>query len=154
MEITFVGRKDSRLSRYINAVNSKWGGKFKVKFVKSYNEALKSAAKYTKVYLTRFGEPIQNKRSTLKTYKNILLIVTPHNETSKMHEMSSFNISVSSQPHCSAAAVAIFLHEFYDGRELAMHFENAKLKVVPGARGISIKPQKTSRTKQTQVDTI
>lgn len=142
LEITFVGKKDGRLSRYINVINSKWGGKFKIKFVDSYTDALKAASKYTKVYLTRFGEPLQSKRSILKTYKNILLIVTPGNEMSKMHEISNFNVSVSSQPHCSAAAIAIFLHEFYEGRELAMHFENAKMKVIPAERGIAIRPQK------------
>lgn len=108
-------------------------------FVRTYKEALKSAAKYTKVYLTRFGEPLQAKRYTLKTYRNILLIVTPQNEKSAIHSLADFNISVSSQPHCSAAAIAIFLHEFYDGRELAMHFENAKLKVTPKEHGIEIK---------------
>ncbi len=138
-EITFVGKKDGRLSKYINAINKKWGGRFTVQFAKSQAEALKSTSKYTKVYLTRFGEPLQNKSYVLKTYKNLVLIVTPSDEKSNLHEMADFNISVSSQPHCSAAAVAIFLHEFYNGRELAMHFEYAKHKVVPKEHGIEIK---------------
>jgi tRNA (cytidine56-2'-O)-methyltransferase len=129
-EITFVGDKDTRLIRYINNLNKNWGGKFKVQFAKSYKEALKSDTKYKKVYLTRYGNPLQTKSYMLKTYKNLVLIVTLKDEMEAIQKLADFNISVSSQPHCSSAAVAIFLHEFYNGRELAMHFENAKYKLV------------------------
>jgi len=37
-----------------------------------------------------------------------------------------------------SAAISIFLHDFYQGRELALHFENAKYKVVPQERGFRI----------------
>ncbi len=138
-EITFTGKKDSRLLRYVNGLNSKWGGTFRVQFAKNYREALKSSAKYAKVYLTRYGIPLQEKRYSIRTYKNIVLIVTLNDEINAVQELSDFNISVSSQPHCSAAAIAIFLHEFFNGRELAIHFENAKFKVVPKERGTEIK---------------
>jgi tRNA (cytidine56-2'-O)-methyltransferase len=140
--ITFVGKKDSSISRYLNSINGKWGGKFRVEFVKNYKDALKSALKYTKVYLTQFGAPLHSKKSLLRTYKNIVLIVTPKKERNNLHRIADFNVSVSTQPHCSTAAIAVFLHEFYEGRELAMHFENAKLKVVPKMRGVEIKSLK------------
>lgn len=56
-EITFVGEKDTRLVNYINRMNSKWGGKFKVSFAKSYREFIKSSDKAIKIYLTRYGTP-------------------------------------------------------------------------------------------------
>jgi tRNA (cytidine56-2'-O)-methyltransferase len=130
-EITFIGEKDGKLQRYIANLNKKWGGRFKVQFAKSYQQALKSATKYKKVYLTRYGMPLQTKSYMLKTYKNLVLIVTLKDEVNSIHKIADFNISVSSQPHCSSAAIAIFLHEFYNGRELAMHFENAQYKLVP-----------------------
>jgi tRNA (cytidine56-2'-O)-methyltransferase len=125
-------------------LNKKWGGRFKVQFAKNYKEALKSASKYAKVYLTRYGMPLQDKSYVLKTYKNMILIVTSRDgdEMNPMHKIADFNISVSSQPHCSAAAIAIFLHEFYNGRELAMHFENAQFKLVPHEHDVEIKKLK------------
>jgi len=138
-EIIFVSKSDAGLLRYMNNLNKKWGGTFKVKFVKNYKDALKSASKYTKVYLTRFGMPLQSKSYVLKTYKNMVLIVSTKDVSRTLHQVADYNISISTQPHCGSAAIAIFLHEFYNGRELAMHFENAKLKLVPSEHSIGVK---------------
>ena len=129
-EITFVGKSGSRLIKYMNNINKRWGGSFKIHFAKNYNEIIRPDSKYKKIYLTRYGTPLQGKSYMLRTYKNLLLIVTAADLVKPIHGLSDFNISVSSQPHCSAAAVAVFLHEFYSGRELAMHFENARYKLV------------------------
>jgi len=138
-EITFVGKSDSTLLKYMANLNKKWGGSFRVKFAKNYNDVLKSASKYTKVYLTRFGMPLQSKSYILKTYKNMVLIVSTTEINKKLHQVADYNISISTQPHCGAAAIAIFLHEFYNGRELAMHFENAKLKLLPTEHDVAVK---------------
>lgn len=138
-EIIFIGRKDQRLPRYMGAVNAKWGGSFKVKFMGRYAEAIKSASRYAKVNLTRFGVPLKQKIYQLRTYKNILLIVSLKDEAGPIHRLSDFNISISSQPHSCTASIAVFLHEFYNGRELAMHFENARFKVIPKERGAEVR---------------
>lgn len=130
-EITFIGKKDPRLIRYVNSINRKWGGTFRVSFAKNLNEILKNSEKAIKVYLTKFGVPLQSKDNMIRTYKNIILITTTK-DIPNIHKITDFNISVTSQPHCDTAAIAIFLHEYYKGRELAMHFENAKYKLVEG----------------------
>lgn len=74
-----------------------------------------------------------------------MVLIVPLNENIKiLQDLVNFNISVSSQPHCGSAAVAIFLHEFYNGRELAMHFENAKYKLVPSERGVYTEVERQS----------
>lgn len=138
-EIIFIGKEDKQLLRYISNLNKKWGGAFKLKFARSYKDVLKAASKYTKVYLTRFGMPLQSKSYILKTYKNMVLIVSTNDVSKQLHQIADYNISISTQPHCGAAAIAIFLHEFYNGRELAMHFENAKLKLVPSEHDTAVK---------------
>lgn len=90
---------------------------------------MQASKKYVKICLTRFGAPLQNKMYSLRTYKNIVLIVPLKEKKQQMQSVSDFDISITSQPHCGAAAIAIFLHEFYSGRELAMHFENPKYKI-------------------------
>jgi tRNA (cytidine56-2'-O)-methyltransferase len=128
-EITFIGRRDQRLERYINSVNRKWGGKFKLSFAKSYKDVMDQSQKSIKIYLTRYGKPLQDHSSTLRTYKSIVLIITPKEKTENVFRDADFNISVSIQPHTGTSAMAIFLHEYYKGRELAMHFENAQYKI-------------------------
>jgi tRNA (cytidine56-2'-O)-methyltransferase len=130
-EITFIGKRDQRLVNYVGTINRDWGGKFRVSFAKDLNEVMKKSEKAIKVYLTRYGAPLQEKDNMIRTYKNIILIITPKN-IPKLHKISDFNISVTSQPHCGVAAIAVFLHEYYKGRELAMHFENAKYKLAEG----------------------
>ena len=58
---------------------------------------------------------------------------------------ADFSVSITDQPHSSSSAVAVFLHEFYSGRELAMHFENARYKIVPSEQGQYV--EKVSRNK-------
>ena len=125
--------------RYVNKLEKKWGGRFRVSFLKSYKDAFKKAANYKKVYLTRYGMPLNKLTYTLNTYKNIMLIVSYTEAPSKLlNGLADFNVSVTDQPHCSAPAIAVFLHDFYRGRELAMHFENAKYKVIPKEHGVGI----------------
>lgn len=136
--ITITGRKDRKILKHISSTNRKWGGRFSVSFTNDYRKILKGSNRYKKVYLTRYGLPLNKFSYVLRTYKNILLIVTLRENPGTIHNLSDFNISISDQPHSASASVAIFLHDFFGGRELAMHFENAKYKVVPKERGVDI----------------
>jgi tRNA (cytidine56-2'-O)-methyltransferase len=137
-EIIFAAKRNARLVRYISTLERKWGGRFRVNFTNNYTEALRKSMNYKKVYLTRYGMPLNKLTYVLNTYKNIMLIVSPASSSPKLHGIADFNVSVTDQPHCSSAAIAIFLHDFYRGRELAIHFENAKYKVMPKEHGVSV----------------
>ena len=138
-EVIFTRKKEPKIIRYVNRLEKNWGGKFNVSFVKSYKNALAGTTNYVKVYLTRYGTPLNKLAYTLNTYKNIMLIVSYTEAQSKLLDgLADFNVSISDQQHCSIASIAIFLHDFYRGRELAMHFENAKYKIIPNEHGASI----------------
>jgi tRNA (cytidine56-2'-O)-methyltransferase len=137
-EVTFTTTKNSKLANQFKAVNRNWGGDFSVSFVKDWKAFLKSKKNYKMIYLTRYGIPIDKVKYALKTYKNIMLLVTLTENVKNAYKMSDFNVSITTQPHCSTAAIAVFLHTFYEGRELAMHFENAKYKVVPEQERIHV----------------
>ncbi len=107
-------------------------------FQSDYKKVLDSASNYKKVYLTRYGTPLQGVLYSMRTYRNLFLIVTEQEAFKTMFSYADFGVSITDQPHSSSAAVAIFLHEFYSGRELAMHFENARYKIVPSSRGIHV----------------
>ena len=49
--------------------------------------------------------------------------------------VSDFNVSIGNQPHSECAALAVFLDRFFAGEELAKDFGEAKMRIVPSARG-------------------
>jgi tRNA (cytidine56-2'-O)-methyltransferase len=53
--------------------------------------------------------------------------------------VSDFNVSVGNQPHSECAALAVFLDRYFVGEELAKKFDDAKMKIVPSARGKEVK---------------
>ena len=145
--ITFLSnsrKPDQNIIRHIKGVNKKWGGKFSISFSNNWKEFLKSKKNYIKIYLTRYGVPIKKVEYALKTYKNILIVVSMTESIKSLYKNCDFNVSITTQPHTCASSIAVFLHNFYNGRELAMHFENAKYKVVPEEHNIHVEKFKQS----------
>ncbi len=137
-EITFTGKKSEKLIKQFERISKKWGGTFIVSFTANWEEYVYSKKNYTKIHLTRYGVPLNKVLYTLKTYKNLLVIVTMMEPMKKVHQLADFNVSITTQPHCTSAAVSVFLHVFYEGRELALHFENAQYKILPNEKGIHL----------------
>ncbi len=134
-EITFASAEDKHIKRMIASLNSKWGGRFTVNFTRNYMNYIKSKVPYKKVYLTRYGSPISKSLYALKTYKNLLVIITMKESQKHIVRIADFTVGITTQPHSGSSALAVFLHMFYEGRELAMHFENAKYKIKPNWQG-------------------
>ena len=42
---------------------------------------------------------------------------------------------MTSQPHSEISALALFLHELFEGNELSLKFKDAKIMIVPQKRG-------------------
>ncbi len=143
--ITFCPHKggaEARLKRAMKQISKKWGGEFSVFFCDKWEKYIKGKKNYLKIYLTRYGMPISKMRYRISTYKNILLIASFSESVKSAYDAADFNISISSQPHTCGSSIAIFLHDFYQGRELAMHFENSRYKVVPSEHGVEVKPNR------------
>ena len=140
--VTFASPKNGRLIKYFKSLNRRWGGTFSVDFTNNWREFLKTKKNYKIVYLTRYGVPINKVEYTLKTYKNILIIVTITEAAKNLYQMADFNVSITTQPHAATSAVAVFLHHFFEGRELSLHFENAQYKIVPEERRVHVEKTK------------
>ncbi len=131
-----------KLSRKCKALNRDWGGSFSYSFTDNWKRFIDEKKNYLKVYLTRYGLPMKNIGYQVRTYKNLLIIVSEKEDIKPLYKVADFNLSITAQPHSCASAIGVFLHDFYQGRELAMHFENARYKVNPEQHGISIKKEK------------
>lgn len=141
-KVIFIGKRDSRIINYMSKISANWGGSFKVEFASNAPKVIRPLTKYKKVYLTMYGIPLRQVGYTLKTYKNVLLIVSQKEHDEALEKLSDYNVSITTQPHAQVTSIAVFLHEFFSGRELAIQFPNARYKVKPQDHGIRIEEVK------------
>ena len=82
---------------------------------------------------------VLNRVKSLK--KDVLIVVGSQKVPGESYssDVSDFNMSVGNQPHSECSALAIFLDRFFEGKELAIDFDKAKIRIVPKDRGKEIK---------------
>jgi len=88
------------------------------------------------VHLTMYGLPLQDVVSEIRDCRSDLLVVVGGAKVpGEVYGLADWNVAVTSQPHSEVSALAVFLHELYEGRRLEGVYEGARLRVVPQARG-------------------
>ena len=92
------------------------------------------------VHLTAYGENIQTSDvlNRIKGSKGDILLIVGSQKVPKIFytdKVSNFNVSIGNQPHSECSALAIFLDRFFEGNELSLSFQKAKIKIVPQKRG-------------------
>ena len=134
-EIIFSGEEDKKLIENLKEVADKWGGKFSVRYEKNWRNIIKKyKKKFSICHLTMYGLPIDRVIKRLRK-KRLLLVIGGEKVPGEVYVESDYNIAVTNQPHSEVAALAIFLHEYFKGRELNKKFKKAKLRIIPQARG-------------------
>lgn len=133
-KIYYSGQKDSKMEGSVRKVVSNWGGPFKIQHTKSHKPLIKNF-KGKVVHLTVYGLPIQTKIKEIRKHKNLLIVVGGEKVPPEVYQLADYNIAVTGQPHSEIAALSIFLHEYFQGKELVKKFKKAKLKVVPQEKG-------------------
>jgi len=136
-EIIYTGEKDEKLEGTVNDIANRWGGKFSIRYEKNYRAVLREFKKkgFFICHLTMFGIPIQNKIKEIRKKKKILIVVGGEKVRGDVYQMADMNIGITNQPHSEVAALSIFLHEYFQGKELGKKFARAKIKIVPMERG-------------------
>jgi tRNA (cytidine56-2'-O)-methyltransferase len=134
----YTGEKDEKVQRSIERVVEAWGGGFAVSYIADWK---KKIAEWKRrggevVHLTMYGLPIQQVIGRIRDLKGDLLVVVGGPKVpGSVYELADWNVSVTSQPHSEISALAIFLHELFEGRELSLSFEDARIVIVPQAKG-------------------
>ncbi len=136
-EIVYSGEHDQKLLDSVNKVALEWGGSFKASYDPDWRKRIKEF-KGTKVHLTMYGIPFQQKIKELKTSESLLVIVGGEKVPSEVYELADYNLAVTNQPHSEVAALGVFLHEYGNMKQ----FTGARKKVVPSARGKKIVEKK------------
>ncbi|MCX6814039.1 MAG: tRNA (cytidine(56)-2'-O)-methyltransferase [Candidatus Aenigmarchaeota archaeon] len=133
-KLVYTGQKDSGLEESINSVTNGWGGPFQIEHSESARKLIKDW-KGKSIHLTVYGIPVQEKIRTLRKVRNLLIVIGGEKVPPEVYQDCDWNISISQQPHSEVGALAVFLHEYFRGRELEKKFRKAQKRVVPQERG-------------------
>lgn len=128
-EFFYTGEHDAELEQSLQKVAKEWGGNFKVAHVEKERSFIKSF-KGKKIHLTMYGLPFKKNLKKIKG-KNLLIIVGGQKVSPEIYKLADFNLSVTSQPHSEVSALAVFLDNYFKGKELEKKFKNAKLVIIP-----------------------
>lgn len=134
----FCGQYDDSIFKTISKVNRTWGGDFKVQYVNDYLNLIEKWKEHggEVIHLTMYGLPLNQVISKIKkSDKRKLVIVGGAKVPAKIYNLSDWNISVTNQPHSEISALALFLHEYFGGKELNIKFKNAKVEIIPQRKG-------------------
>jgi tRNA (cytidine56-2'-O)-methyltransferase len=133
---------DEKIKETVEKVGGNWGGEFFFEMGASWKSTVRNwkARGGIVVHLSAYGENIQvsNVLDRIKSQeKDVLVIVGSQKVPSEFFygEISDFNVAVGNQPHSECAALAVFLDRFFEGKELAKSFVNAKRSIIPQERG-------------------
>lgn len=140
-KLYYSGQNDSSLEKSIKSVTSRFGGDFKVEYVSDPKEFI-SCFRGLVVHLTMYGEPFLDKIKTIKDKlksKDILVVVGGPKVEPWVYNISTYNLSVTSQPISEVGALSVFLHELCDKKEAGKIFKGAYIQVIPSSKGKVVK---------------
>ncbi|HDD45907.1 MAG TPA: tRNA (cytidine(56)-2'-O)-methyltransferase [Candidatus Aenigmarchaeota archaeon] len=135
--IIYSGERDSKLIESIEHVCKIWGNRFDVSYERNWKKVVERFSKHgIVVHLTMYGLPLYDMLGEIKRKgKDILVVVGGEKVPAELYKIATYNVSIGTQPHSEIAAIAIFLHELFEGKELTKEFEDAKIKIVPQKSG-------------------
>ncbi len=139
--VLIEGEPDSELVRSIEGVNNAWGQGPVPEFVPHWRPALKElqATGHKVVHLTMYGLPLGKEIPAIRKHPKLCVIIGSRKVEREVYEAADYNVAIGSTPHSEIAALAIFLHELFQGKELERPFGRAKLAIEPSAHGKAVK---------------
>jgi len=134
--VTYSGDKDEDLERRIRAVVDSWGGPFEVTYEANWKKMTEEWKKKGAVcHLTMYGVNVDDCLCRVPRDRDLLVIVGSRKVPREIFELADFNIAIGNQPHSEVAALALFLDRLFEGKAIKKDFKDAKIKVIPRAKG-------------------
>jgi len=131
----YTGVHDQGLEESVRKVCADWGGSFTIEHAPSWRRVM-SEWEGEIVHLTMYGLPIRDCIEKIRCNSSEKLIVVGGSKVpGEVYGLADWNVAVTGQPHSEVSALAVFLHELYEGKELALIHPEARLRVVPTAHG-------------------
>ncbi len=137
-KVILSGDEDKKIMENIRDVVKRWGGDFEIDYIKKWDKFIDDWKNNggEVVHLTMYGEPVQEVTSKIReSSRDKLVVVGGSRVPSKVYQEANWNVSVTNQPHSEVAALSIFLHTLFEGKEYDIDFNDSELKVIPTAHG-------------------
>lgn len=134
--IVYSGEQDRNMLDSVRDLSERWGGDFTVRYREDWRPVIEEFDGVT-AHLTMYGLPYWEHLDDVQTAveDDLLLVVGSEKVPSDVYDLVEYNLAVGHQPHSEVAAIAVFLHDFFDGDELDRGFPGAAVEVVPQERG-------------------
>jgi tRNA (cytidine56-2'-O)-methyltransferase len=129
---------DTALEKTILDVCQRFGGKFWIQMGKPWRQVVKEwkSRGGEVAHLTAYGMPLPEAMKAIRASPNPKLVVVGAEKVpGEMFEVATWNVAVTNQPISEVSALALFLDRYFEGKQFSMEFENAKVKIIPSARG-------------------
>ena len=134
-KVVYSGVQDEALNASINGVVENWGGNFELEYSEKWRQQVKEWSGMV-VHLTMYGEPVQEVIDEIRNNpEEKLVVVGGPKVPGEIYTLANWNVSVTDQPHSEVSALAVFLHLYFDGRELSNRYLGAKMRVKPMKHG-------------------
>lgn len=135
------GGEDSGPVETVERVVDRFGGEFEARREPS-PKALVRKWSGVVVHMTMYGLPVQDVVADVHRdagdradEDGVLVAVGSRKVHGWVYDEADYNVGVTNQPHSEVAALAVFLHELFDGEELDREFPGGEIEVVPSGRG-------------------
>lgn len=127
----YSGDKDESLEDSIREVNSKWGGRMLVEYIKNPIQTLRSYKRegFKIVHLTMYGIPFEERIKELND--RLVIVIGGSKVPGEIYEIADYNLAIGNQPHSEVAALGIFMYSLKRSPDLS----NARIKIIPSERG-------------------
>lgn len=135
-EFVFSGERDDNVIESIKKVCEKWGSSFEFGYERDWLSFIKKFPGI-KVHLTMYGLEIQKEIMGIRKKakeENVLIIIGSEKVPFEVFSLSDYNIAVTNQPHSEVAALALFLHLFFGGKEFEKDF-GGRIRIIPCKKG-------------------
>ena len=132
--MVYSGDRDKKMEENVESVVERWGGEFEVKHTESWKNYLKNFDG-SKVYLSMYGLPIQDKMEEVRGYEgDTCVVVGGEKIPGDIYNYIDIQVAVTNQPHSEVAALAVFLDRFYCSGHGEEGFQDASINVIPNKK--------------------
>ena len=134
--------KDNEVKKALEKTVTTWGGAFAFEMGRPWKQIVKEwrSKGGIIVHLTAYGENIHisDVIERIRSLGRDVLVVVGSQKVPKeffSSDVSDFNVAVGNQPHSEISSLAVFLDRLYQGKELGMEFNGARLRIIPQKHG-------------------
>ncbi|MEI8330793.1 MAG: tRNA (cytidine(56)-2'-O)-methyltransferase [Methanomicrobiales archaeon] len=129
----YLASADKGVVESISDVVARWGGEFFCEDSVKYRACIKEwkAQGGVVVHLTMYGLNLPDVIGEIRPHAKILVIVGAEKVPGDIYGLADYNVAVTSQPHSEISSLALFLDNFFQGKEFACEFPGAQICIIP-----------------------